>query len=231
MFEQLQNYKGNSIIVELANGKQLAGTVVAVDQQNLRLETAEGACVVRVSSILVLWEKRSLTEENMKFIAHKLGSASGNKPADTGQPCSQAYTQPCVQAYAQPCYYGFGPHAQFMDPCFERFGHPRFERFGQPCFERFGHPCFGQFVHPCFERFGHPCFERFGHPCFERFGHPCFERFGHPCFGKFQPCFFPFGPKEGSQDSGQYTGTQATGGASGQIPEEDKAENDKNAKE
>ncbi|MGD0152707.1 MAG: hypothetical protein ABSC17_02935 [Thermacetogeniaceae bacterium] len=230
MFEQLEKYNGNKIAVELVNGKQITGTVVAVDQQIIRLETDGGICAILISAIQVIWENRSLTEENTKYIAYKLGTAAEKKPTNPIQPCYQAYAQPCTQMYAQPCYqpFSFVPPA---DPCFERFGHPCFERFGQPCFERFGQPCFERFGQPCFERFGQPCFERFGHPCFERFGHPCFERFGQPCFERFgQPCFERFGQpcferfllgSQTPQESGQAPGSDAE-----KIPEPDKGTKD-----
>lgn len=240
MFEQLQNYQGNKIVVELVNWRQVAGTVVEVNEQNLRLETDEGTCVIPISAVQVLWENltHSLTEEDMKFIAHKLGSASDNAPnapVDSQPTCHQLFSQPCYAPFAdpppRPCFERFGGGPCFQrfggGPCFERFGRPCFERFGGgPCFERFGRPCFFPFGRPCFERFGRPCFERFGRPCFERFGRPCFERFGRPCFERF-------GFGAGFQYPGQFDGVP-TEQVPAQAPPsaiDEKVENDQGTEE
>lgn len=133
MFERLKNCEGNKIVVELVNGKQISGTVVAVNQQDIRLETDEGVCVILISAIQIVWEnlKRSLAEENMKDIAFQARTAEENKiNPDPYKPCYQAYSRPCYQAYAQPCPQPFMP-TPYEDPCFERFG------FG-PCFFPFG---------------------------------------------------------------------------------------------
>jgi hypothetical protein len=156
MFAQLSSYKGDRIVVELANGKQLAGAVIEVDQSYLRLETAEGICVVLISAIQVIWEKTG--DSSAEEIAYQSMAVQDKKiQPDPEQmctlmharPCTMAFSQPCTQAYAQPCYQMFGQ---------------------QPCYQMFGHPCPQAFAPQPYED---PCYHRFGH-----FGRPCYGLFG-----------------------------------------------------
>lgn len=74
MLEQLQANQGKKIVLELVNGRVISGTVLAVEQQFVRLGTDEGIGTIPVSAVQIIWEaaKRSLTEENMEEIAGKL---------------------------------------------------------------------------------------------------------------------------------------------------------------
>ena len=72
----MNNYKTTKAIILLLNW--LTGDNsryrVEVDQQNrYSLETDEGVCSILISAIQLLWENlnRSLTEENMKYVAHQ----------------------------------------------------------------------------------------------------------------------------------------------------------------
>ncbi len=197
MFDQLQNYKGNAIVVELMNGRRIAGTVAAVNQQELRLDTDEGVCIILISTIQILWENlnSTLTERIPKYTTQQLRTAAGEDIPE-GQPlCFQQFFHPCSSPF-QPC------RGQFAAPCLEMFQHPCYERFAAPCFEMFHHPCRGQFAAPCLEMFQHPCYERFENPCcdpcYYRFNDPCYAPFYdkpiYPCYERFQrPCFYPFG--------------------------------------
>ncbi len=136
MFEQLKNYKGNKIIVELANGRQIAGIVAAVNQQDIRLETDEGNCVVLVSAIQVVWENMTRTlqlraagEDSASLGTHLPCFMAYTAPCTQafGGPCGQPFCQPCTTSYTEPC-----PQPPCPDPCFERFGYSEHH-----CLERF----------------------------------------------------------------------------------------------
>lgn len=203
MFEQLKSSEGNKIAVELVNGKQIAGTVVAVNQQDIRLETDEGICVILISAIQVIWENpnRSLIEEDMKFIAHELETASGDNPTESGMPCFQAYAKPCMFAYAQPCYQPYG------QPCMQTYAQPCCQPYTpspcpQPCFERYGY-----FEHHCFERY-------FGH-------HPSYPYPPYP----YPPYPYPPYPYAGDQVPGEASQQSQT------STMDSKAESEKGTKE
>ncbi len=198
MFAQLSSYQGNRIVVELANGKQLAGTVIEVDKNYLRLETAEGICVVLISAIQVVWEKTDASP--VEEIAYQSLAVQDKKiQPDLEQmctlmharPCTMAFSQPCTQTYSQPCPQMFG-----QQPCYQMYGQ-------QPCYQQFGHPCpqafmSQQYEDPCFRRFAYPCYHSYAqtepYGCYGRFGH-----FGRPCYGSFGggfpfPSPYPYPP-------------------------------------
>ncbi|OPX85176.1 MAG: hypothetical protein A4E53_03643 [Pelotomaculum sp. PtaB.Bin104] len=56
MDKQLNDCQGKKAVIELLNGRKISGTVLAVDQNCVRIETAEGIGTVPVKSILVVWE-------------------------------------------------------------------------------------------------------------------------------------------------------------------------------
>jgi len=173
MFDQLQNYKGNRIVVELMNGRQIAGTIAAVNQQDLRLETDEGVCTILISTIQILWENlnSALAEENPKYTAQQLRTAAGEDVPE-GKPL-------CFQQFFHPCSFPFQScRGQFSAPCYEMFQHPCYEHFKRPCYERFDYPC----CDPCYYRFDDPCYV----PFYDQPPYPCYERFQ-------RPCFYPFG--------------------------------------
>jgi len=133
MFDLLSRYKGNQIVVELASGKQLAGTVIDVGPQDMRMETGAGTCVILISAIQAIWEK-----------------APG-----LDQGCNQIYTMPCAEPYG--CFEQYNGQ-----PCPQQFGHCP-QRFAAPCFNFFyesephGTPCYynyGYIGRPCHEVFG-----------------------------------------------------------------------------
>ncbi|MCL6560669.1 MAG: hypothetical protein K6U74_18115, partial [Firmicutes bacterium] len=63
MFEQLQASKGKKIALELVNGRIISGTVTAVNQQFVQVQTDDGVGTIPVSAVQIVWEslKRSLT--------------------------------------------------------------------------------------------------------------------------------------------------------------------------
>jgi hypothetical protein len=182
MFAQLLSTKGDRIIIELASGKQLAGTVIEADQKYLRLQTAEGICVVIVSAILVVWEKTGASPA-AEIAYQSLGVKDQKSPVDLEQmctlmharPCTTSFSQPCTQAYAQPCYQMFGGR-QPSQPCYQMFGG---QQPSQPCYQMFGgqQPCPQAYAQNCPQAFM-PQSEPYG--CYGRFGH-----FGRPCYGPF----------------------------------------------
>lgn len=74
LLEQLKASQGKKIVLELVNGRIIAGTVLAVDETLLRLETEEGVGIIPVSAVQIIWDtlKRSLTGEDMEQLAQQL---------------------------------------------------------------------------------------------------------------------------------------------------------------
>ncbi len=140
MFDLLSNYQGKQIAVGLASGATLAGTLIEVGQQSIRLETGQGTCAVIMSAIQAIWEKTD--EPVMEALAFKEG-----KIPEADQACRQTYTMPCTQTYTQPCYQMYGQPGY---PCYsnyaqsEPYGDPRFG-YGRPGYGRpgYGRPGFG----------------------------------------------------------------------------------------
>ncbi len=184
MVEQLEKNKGNRIVIELVDRKQIAGIVASVNQQNVCLETDEGKCFIAISAIQIIWENmsRSLTEENMRDIAYQLRAAEdGKASSDALQPCVMAYSQPCYQPFHQSCT------AAYAQSCQQHFSHYCYQAYAQPCAQAYVQPCSGAYA--CAQSYGQTCPQPFmptpyEDPCFGRFGYA-----GHHCFGRFG---FPF---------------------------------------
>ncbi len=186
MFTQLSSYKGERIVVELANGKQLAGTVIEVDPKYLRMETAEGLCVILILAIHVVWEKTgAFPDEEIAF--QSMAVQDKKMQADLEQMCTLRHARPCTMAFSQPCTQAYG------QPCYQMFG----QQPGQPCYQMFGMPCPQAFMpqyedqDPCFRRFGAPCYHSYAqsepYGCYGRFGH-----IGRPCYALFGGGGYPF---------------------------------------
>jgi hypothetical protein len=179
MFKLLSEYKGKRIVVELANGKRLSGTVIEVDRQNMRLETDQGTCAILISAIEVVWEKtspspayQSMADQDKK-IQPELEQLCTHMHA---RPCTMAFSQPCTQAYAQPCSQMYG-----QQPCTQAYA----------CYQQFGYPCAQSYAQTCPQAFTpqpyeDPCYHRFGH-----FGRPCSTLFGGVFPG---PSPYPYPP-------------------------------------
>jgi hypothetical protein len=172
MFAQLLSTKGDRIIIELGNGKQLAGTVIEADQKYLRLQTAEGICVVLIAAILVVWEKTDASPA-AEIAFQSLGVKDQKSQADLEQMCTLMHARPCTQAYSQPCPQMYGQ--QPSQPCYQMYG----QQPSQPCYQMYGgqQPCPQAYAQNCPQAFM-PQSEPYG--CYGRFGH-----FGRPCYGPF----------------------------------------------
>jgi hypothetical protein len=119
MVDLLSSYKGNRIVVELSNGKQLAGTVIEVGLQDMRLETGKGACIILISAIQALWEKAPAIAESMAVQDHK---------------AHPEFEQARTQMQAMPCAQPYGCYEQYNgQPCPQQYGHCP-QRFAAPCF-------------------------------------------------------------------------------------------------
>jgi len=107
MLDLLSNCKGQRIVVELSNGKQLAGTVIEVEPQVLRLETGRGACIILISAIQAIWEKGPAIAESVavqdQMRARPCAAPYGCFEQYNGQPCPQQYGH-CPQRFAAPCF-------------------------------------------------------------------------------------------------------------------------------
>ena len=139
MYEQLKNYKGNKIVVELLSGRQLDGTVLEVDQQTVRLKTDEAACVIPLSAIQVFWEskKHDLIEESSYQAKTFEGRAAG------GGTHGRAGG-----------HYGGGYPAGGYPAGGPGYGYPGVRRPGLPCSDQFAHNCYQTFnLNPCFQLF------------------------------------------------------------------------------
>ena len=173
MFSQLSSFKGEQIIVELASGKQLAGTVKEVDMKYLRLETAEGICAVSMPAIQIIWEKAPA-----ETLAYGAMAADAQKTeADLQQLCTLMHSRPCTAAFSQPCMQMYGQ--QPSQPCYQMFGGGQ-----QPCMQMYGQQ-------PCPQGFAQNCPQAFL-PQSEPYG--CYGRFGH--YGR------PWGPWGGGWGGG-----------------------------
>ncbi len=185
MLEQLEKNKGNRIVVELVNRKQIAGTVASVNQQGVRLETDEGICFIDISAIQIIWENmnRSLTVENMKDIAYQLLAAEEGKASpDALQSCVMGYSQPCYQPFHQSCT------AAYAQSCRHHFSRYCYQAYAQPC---------GQ-AYACAQSYGQTCPQPFmptpyEDPCYGRFGYFGHQRFGFP-FPFPYPYPYPYPP-------------------------------------
>jgi len=122
MFDLLSSYQGNHIVVELVNGRQLAGTVIEVGRQDMRMETGDGTCIVLISAIQVIWEKAPA-------IAKSMAVQDRQARLEYGQGCNQIYTMPCAEPYG--CFEQYNGQ-----PCPQQFGHCP-QRFAAPCFNAF----------------------------------------------------------------------------------------------
>lgn len=96
MLDQLLANQGKKIVVELVNGRKISGTVLAVSQQYLRLESDEGIGNIPVQAVYIVWEApaQTLTKKNMDEIAGKLRDSVKANIACTAFPgftCSQSY--------------------------------------------------------------------------------------------------------------------------------------------
>ena len=105
MFDLLASYKGRRIVVELSTGKQLAGAVIEVGPQDLRLETGQGACTILIAAIQAIWEKAPAMAESRAVQNQMRPCAApyGCFEQYNGQPCPQQYGH-CPQRFAAPCF-------------------------------------------------------------------------------------------------------------------------------
>jgi len=100
LLKQLQASQGKNIVLELVNGRIISGTILAVDQQFVRVESDDGVGTIPVNAVQIIWETltRSLTVENMENIAEQLRDSAKANLVCTGTPgqgvfeCPQIYT-------------------------------------------------------------------------------------------------------------------------------------------
>jgi hypothetical protein len=121
MFDFLSSYKGNRIIVELTNGKQLIGTVIEVGPQGMRMETGRGTCIILISAIQAIWEKAPALAESMAVQDRQIHPRVEDARTQMIRPCAAPYG--CFEQYnGQPCpqQYGHCPQ-RFAAPCFNYF--------------------------------------------------------------------------------------------------------------
>ncbi len=218
MYEQLKSYKGSKIVVELVSGRKIAGAVAAVDKQNIRLETDEGACAIPISAIQVVWENpsHSLTEENMKDIAYKLREAEEQAaPPIPGQPGHHPGQPGCLvipviilvnlgnrvtrrlpvspgrvpsRLPARPCIYPFVG----APPCRQTYGQPCRQAYTRPCYQTYTQPCY-QTYQACYQPFYMQCAQPFTQSCATPFFTQCSTAFTSYCSTAFtQACYQPF---------------------------------------
>ncbi|TEB05727.1 hypothetical protein Psch_02768 [Pelotomaculum schinkii] len=115
MLEQLKASQGKKIVLELVNGRIIGGTIVAVDETLLRMETEEGVGIIPVSAVQIIWDtlKRSLTGEDMEQLAQQLKDKLQVQIACSGFQfnCRQSYIcRPpdfCTSAFG--CPGGYAP--------------------------------------------------------------------------------------------------------------------------
>ena len=113
MLEQLKASQGKKIVLELVNGRMVSGTIVAVDENFVRVEAEEGVGTIPVSAVQIIWDslKRSLTGEAMEDLAEQLKDKIKAEIACTGFQfnCQQSYIcRPpdfCTGAFACPGSY------------------------------------------------------------------------------------------------------------------------------
>ncbi|MDD4168897.1 MAG: hypothetical protein PHD36_01315 [Desulfotomaculaceae bacterium] len=96
MDKQLDACQGKKAVIELVNGRKISGTVLAVDRQCMRVETAAGVGTVPIQAILVVWEDRdhSPNEKNMAELAGQLRDSVKAHIGCTGPQfsCTQQYS-------------------------------------------------------------------------------------------------------------------------------------------
>jgi hypothetical protein len=119
VLDLLSSYKGKRIVVELVNGKQLAGIVIEVGPQDMRMETSEGICSILISAIQVIWE-------TAPAIAGSVAADDRKTYPDSGYDHTQMYARPCASPYG--CY-----EQHNGQPCPQQYGHCP-QRFAAPCF-------------------------------------------------------------------------------------------------
>jgi hypothetical protein len=93
LLEQLKANTGKTVVIELANGRKISGTVLSADQQYVRLESDEGIGAIPVQAVYIVWETPSRTL-NMDEIAEKLRDSVKAEIACQSFPgftCSQSY--------------------------------------------------------------------------------------------------------------------------------------------
>lgn len=209
MLDQLLASQGKQIVIELANGRKISGTVLSANQQYLRLESDEGIGNIPVQAVYIVWETpaQTLTKENMDEIAGKLrDSVKANiaytgqqlygfeTPQDLGYPMASQYEQDEIKAQiACTSFPGFSCVRSYIcrppDTCSFRFACP-----GSyvPSFPSGGGGACPFFACGPFQ-FGQPCRPfTFGGCGPFQFGQPCGPfQFGQPC-GPFQFGCRPF---------------------------------------
>lgn len=99
MLKLLQASQGKKIVLELVNGRSISGTILAVEQQFVRVESDDGVGTIPVNAVQIIWETltRSLTEENMENIAEQLRDSAKANLVCTGTPGQGAFV--CPQIY------------------------------------------------------------------------------------------------------------------------------------
>lgn len=95
MLEQLKASQGKKVVLELVNGRMIAGSILSVDEHIVRMETEEGIGSLPVSSVQIIWDtlKRSLTGEDMEQLAEQLKDKFQSKIACSG------FQFNCLQSY------------------------------------------------------------------------------------------------------------------------------------
>lgn len=192
MLDKLIANVGKQLVVELVGGKKLSGTLVEANVEYVRIDTTEGLATFPFAVVGIFWEpmKRSLTEENMDFIANQLRSEEQSRincTSVSGFTCwNQYYCTPpdnCVYTFACPGVYtpaqpqGGCPAFQFYQPC--TYG------IYQPCTYGIYQPCTYGIYQPCgFRFFFQPCFYQFQQPCYFPFGSQCTAPGGFTCPGQ-----------------------------------------------
>ncbi|NPV72819.1 MAG: hypothetical protein HPY89_03265 [Pelotomaculum sp.] len=128
MLAQLQANQGKKVVLELVNGRVVTGTVLAADEQFVRLGTDEGTATIPLNAVQIVWEPaaRSLTEDEMKDIAEKLRESAKAQYvclSAAGFSCPVSYT--CRPPHS--CFAGFICPGSFVDlggggvPCITEF--------------------------------------------------------------------------------------------------------------
>jgi len=114
--EQLQNYTGKKIVIELINGRKISGVVLSSDQLFIRLESDEGVGIIPITAVNIVWEtlNRSVTGEQMDQIAEQMkDSAKQYNVCPCEFSCPGSYT--CASPYA--CHDIVACGASVTSPC------------------------------------------------------------------------------------------------------------------
>ncbi|MDF9407131.1 MAG: hypothetical protein A4E52_01134 [Pelotomaculum sp. PtaB.Bin013] len=216
MFEQLQASQGKNIAVELVNGRMISGTVLAVNEQYVRIETMEGVGSIPIKSIQIVWEpsKQTLTEKSMERLAEKLRDSVKEEIGCTGPQygCSQQYVcRPpvfCSGVYTCPGNYAPGTcgPTPFGSQCNMPGGYscPGSQQFygvvgpladvgGCPAVYcgsfLYGQACACQYQQPCGSQYAMPCMCMYQQPCDSQYAMPCVCMFQQPCGSQYaMPC-------------------------------------------